>query len=252
MTISYSLWITRGHLFVDVEGQNVLLDTGSHVSIGRSPNMKFAGCQYALVPSYECVRLEPLSDFIGQRVDVLMGMDILGKHNFLIDIESSMLTVSDEAPEASGIVLPLKLYFGVPGTQVKVAGFDIQAIIDTGAWLSYTGGEYVRGCQKLCSKQDYYPAIGDFETDVYKLPLAIGGEELEMPFGVLPPLLSAGLAPLGVECLIGPELFERFNVWFLMPAAKLILQDRASSSGYFNDSLRAGGPSIIQADGRTI
>jgi hypothetical protein len=67
-----------GHLFVEMEGNWWLFDTGAPTSFGNARNLTIAGKQFALSSSYMGLSATTLSQFVGVECLGLLGADILG------------------------------------------------------------------------------------------------------------------------------------------------------------------------------
>ena len=86
-------------------------------------------------------------------------------------------------------------------------------MLDTGARISYMLPGLVQG-PPVGREQDFHPAVGRFETDVYVVDVEFAGLRFRGRFGVLPDALHALLAAAGAEWVVGTELLAQFPFVF--------------------------------------
>ena len=83
------------------------------------------------------------------------------------------------------------------------------AFLDTGARLSYIDPAAVTG-RPVDREKDFFPLVGEFETDVYETEIELADLRLRGRFGVLPQALQQSMAALGAQWVIGSELLQQF------------------------------------------
>lgn len=180
--------IIHDHMLVERAGRLAILDTG--------------------VPeSMDCPEL--VSEVLGVTVDRLIGCAELAEAPLQIDWPGRRI-VHGASPSPDQTLVPLtRAAFGIPLIPVQTPLGRVDAVLDTGAALSYAPPEAVRGLDPVRETDDFLPGLGSFTVDVYRLDVSVGGIPLEVEFGVMPPLLRMALSLL---CpggwIIGSALFR--------------------------------------------
>jgi hypothetical protein len=192
---------------VDMPGGLTLLDTGSPVSI-EAPGF--------------------LTEYIGEEVARLMGMDEL-QGRLLIDGLRRRVTFG--APAAAGHRTQLRRGpGGLPLVRVRIGARHAQAVLDTGAQLSYAPADVVAGGSAPERRRDFLPGFGTFETDTAILPVRVGTWVVPLRCGVLPPMIAGMLGLMDLEpWIVGSELFLGRSVQLDMDAGTLTLLERAAA-----------------------
>lgn len=207
---NYTYQRIHGHIIVNVAGRPCVLDTGSPFSLGFYP-ISIAGKEFPVHENYLDVTCEYLSREIGTNVEGLIGANIVREFTLGIYPNEQMVQFQD-TPAFGNIVLPIDNHLGVPIIKLEVNGRVISAFFDTGAPMSYLLPEALAGLEPDCTHEDFYPLVGNFLTQVYRLPYTIGGEAGEMRFGRLPDELRSMLEGGEVQGIIGTELLKRFGL----------------------------------------
>ena len=96
------LILKNGHLFVELEGNLWLFDTGAPKSFGAFTSIKVAGDQFRLDTSYFGSTSTTLSRFVGIPCVGLLGADVLGHFDHVLDTIIGKLTISASELEHSG------------------------------------------------------------------------------------------------------------------------------------------------------
>ncbi len=206
----------EGHLFVELEGKPWLLDTGSPVSFGEGDRVVLAGREFPLEEEgFLGLTVSSLAEFTGVACAGLLGGDVLGEFDHLVDVPGGRHVVSAEELDAPGTDLPLDEMMGVPIVPVTVAGRECGAFFDTGAQLSYWQGDGLESFPAQGSVEDFYPGVGRFTTETYRVEFRLGGLPFSLRCGRLPGLLGATLLVAGVEAIVGNEVLrDRPVAWF--------------------------------------
>jgi len=113
---------------------------------------------------------------------------------------------------------------GVPIANVMIGNTRCEAFIDTGARLSYVAKSFVASYSPCGVEKDFYPGMGEFETQVYEVPFQIGSKQIMLRCGVLPVLLEKALFITGKLGIIGTEIFEKFEVHLALPENGMYLE----------------------------
>lgn len=169
-----------GHILVSLAGRNMLIDTGSPVTIGEVP-------------------------------DLLLGTDGLSRYDLEIDPAERVVRVGADL-EPRGDMLSIELVMGVPQVEVRLDGRDAMAFFDTGAKLSYVEEELVNAREPVDRRSDFYPLLRPFEADIYRVPLGIGPHEWTVEAGTLPETLEVMLTMTDTQAVVGTQILDRFRM----------------------------------------
>ena len=219
----YELQMVNGHLITRIEGHSILIDTGIPVSLGKLPEFYFLNEVHALSQGYLGVKLEYLEKMVGAPIDILLGTDILKKYCLTIDLQGNRITFSSRPIFRPINQVPMTTLMGAPIASFSVAGSDQQMFVDTGARLSYVDKKVVANYSPIGKESDFYPGIGEFETDVYEVPFQLGDMRFQLHCGVLPEILETALFVTGKRGLVGSELFEKCMVCLAFPEQAILL-----------------------------
>jgi hypothetical protein len=205
------LVVREGHIFIrGGHGRLALLDTGSPVSIGRGAEYTVAGRSFNPSSAMQAV-LDTAGNHIGRRVEWLFGHDFFAENRVVIDWPGKKAHIlRPDTPAPSGVSIPIELVMGVPVVTGHSSHGVVRAILDSGASLSYVPAEVVRNLAPTGRRKDFYPGLGEFETDVWRLRVEIGGQRLAISAGVLPPMLQMmfGLLLGRDGWIIGSDFFR--------------------------------------------
>ncbi|MEO6042489.1 MAG: hypothetical protein ABIQ47_01045, partial [Tepidiformaceae bacterium] len=153
--------------------------------------------------------------WVGSPIDVLLGMDVLGRFEFGLDLRAGHLVIArPRTIRWRGARLPLEPLAGVPSVTAVINGKSVRAFVDTGARLSYGSSALATGVAPGRSERDFYPGIGVFDTEVRELPLEIAGQHLQLEFGTLPAALAGLLGATGVDAILGADILRTHRVAF--------------------------------------
>jgi hypothetical protein len=199
----------NGHIILPFEGKRLLIDTGSPISIG-SGSLDFLGREYQLHKPVQGASPEALSEFIGTKIDGLVGLDILHNHDLRLDW--STLEFDPEENEV-GEILPLSFgNFGLPAIPLEVNSHTVEAIFDTGAQISYINKSVTAGECSVGEFCDFHHTVGEFTTTLYRLATKLGEQLLTLDYGLLPASVYGGnLDILGTEVLKHFPVTLRFS-----------------------------------------
>ena len=113
---------------------------------------------------------------------------------------------------------------GVPIANNMIGNTNCEAFLDTGAKLSYVAKSLISSYSPCGVEKDFYPGMGEFETQVYQVPFQIGRNKVTLRCGVLPGLLEKALFITGKLGIIGTEIFEKFEVHLALPEHGMYLE----------------------------
>ena len=170
------------------------------------------------------VNLEEISKYIGTRLDLLLGADILLKYRVLLDLPNNLIQFSLPDRPGRGSHVALRMLAGVPIAACLANGKEIQAVFDTGSQFCYVHKSLIQGQVSIGKEKDFYPGLGEFETDMYQVPFNIGGNAVNLRCGVLPAMLESALGVTGAHGILGVELMQKFSIWLNLHDREMILR----------------------------
>lgn len=215
-------WVD-GHVIVEEDGVRVLVDTGLPHSVGTLRNWSFQGVPVALRPSAQGATAEGVSRHLDTRIDVLLGMDFLGKRTVQVDVpgrEFRLLHTTETLP--TGRAVPLKLVGGVPTVPVMVGEEELRAVLRTGSKLSYLTDDLIRNHTTVGRTRDFHPVTGAFQSDLRLVSARLGVVKATLRCGILPPMVEAGLRTQGLRGIVGNDLLEQYVATFVMPGQVIL------------------------------
>ena len=203
-----------GHLFIELSSELWVFDTGAPNSFGTSPNPTIAGEQFNLSTSYLGLDAELLSQFVGVTCAGLLGADVLGRFDHIVDIPRGALTMSTDELSHSGQTVPLDEFMGIPIVTARIGDQDYRMFFDTGAQVSYFQDDLLATFPPSGVVSDFYPGVGQFETDTFMVPFALGEEAFSLRCGQLPDLLDMTLQMASVKGIVGNAILRDRTVGY--------------------------------------
>jgi hypothetical protein len=183
--MKYELEVIKGVPVINADDKKLLIDTGSPMSLATGGSVGLTGNEFQVHTNLPGVSLESISKSLGSRIDGLIGMDIL--QDFAITLDYANRYVEFDADEFEGDEVDLKLVMTMPIIEISVNGKNEEVIFDTGADLSYILNTSQYSDFKTDEQyDDFNPAVGDFTTPVYVIPVNFeNGEKFDVRFGSL-------------------------------------------------------------------
>lgn len=200
------------HIILQFEEQVILIDTGAPSTIHRSNKLTFLGIDYVVTSNYMGLTIQSISDLLGMEITTLMGADILSKYCVQIDYNNCQIAFSNDSIAMEGEEIIMETFMGIPVLQIKVGESCSKMFLDTGAKLSYLNQAQTVGLEHVGQEQDFYPGLGNFNTDCYQTVAHVGKSSFNVKFGVLPTLLQTTLMMAGTQGILGSDFFTAFNV----------------------------------------
>jgi Ca-activated chloride channel family protein len=220
----FKLQMVNGHLVTQIEGSSVLIDTGIPISLGEISQWHFLNEVHTLSPEYMGVTLDYISKMVGTRVDILLGADILKQLYVLIDLKENRITCSKQTFLKAENKIPMINFMGVPIAKLLVGENESEVFIDTGAKLSYVSHTIAAGYTPIGKEKDFYPGLGEFETEIFRIPFQIGRIKFDLRCGILPGLLEKAVLVTGKSGIVGSELYQKFQVELAFPEDVMYLK----------------------------
>ena len=215
MRTTFNIDMFDGHLIIEVDGQKVLVDTGSPVTFGKPNHLTFMGEEYQCPYSVPGIgSIDTIVEMVKYPVDVLMGLDVIKNYYVLVDYQQQQITFSTEPIEfESAVSAPISTVMGCPCVELAAKGKNVKMAVDTGARISYIDKALTEGENAEETRDDFSPMLGgNFQTPIFSMEASIGETSFPVKFGVLPTLYAAYLQRGGIYGVIGYDLFNAFPV----------------------------------------
>jgi len=225
---TYPICFHEGYLLLENGADRLLLDTGSPFSFGKSTEI--AGEFRSFI---EDQTADEVSRHLGTKVAGLIGMDVVGGHDLLIDLPNRRVVFDPyREPESAASPRMDRMIGGIPTIPVSI-GKDSRArsfFFDTGAPISYLAPELASSFPTHRTGNDFHLSCGDFTTPIRWVPLVLDGLELTIEMGILPERLAFLAHTLtGRPGCIGLSLFRNRPI-LLSPARELMIIGREDAA----------------------
>ncbi len=223
MPTTHILKLQAGHLYVSIDSHDWLLDTGEPMTFGNIESLCIERVEFDIPDSYMGLNAVKLSEFVGHSTAGIIGADILKKFNILIDMKDEQATFAIDEIVLTGNTLEIDEYMGIPIVLAKIGGTDRRMFFDTGAQISYFQDESLNTFPSVGAVTDFYPGVGQFQTETYMVDATIGTEQHKLRCGSLPELLGMTLMIAGTEGIIGNEILNNRVVGYFPNHQQLVL-----------------------------
>lgn len=224
MKETFKINLVDGHLLISDNGNTILVDTGSPLTIHKENSLAFLGRERRVHTSMSGNDVKAISSLAGIEFSTLLGMDIMSEYRVVFDYQNLELTFLDrEEPEMAGDVLPLYNVAGASVVDVEMNGRSLKMAVDTGAPLSYVDNFVTDRLEPCGEKEDFHPIAGRYVTKVYELEGAVGGKPFNGLYGNLPMKLGLPLNMFGINGVIGYDFFKSFKIELDFAAGRMIV-----------------------------
>jgi hypothetical protein len=205
------------HLFAEVEGELLLVDTGTPDSFsegrGRSivSGLRIENQRSSFVDAAEMQRRLKVP------VVGILGMDLMRRCDVVFDLPAGALTLTLAAQPQPEAAHALRSRMGVPVFDLPYedglgsSTTDIPVFLDSGARYSYLSPDRI-AATKLGRVEDYSPVLGPLVANLYRAShrahVVPGRFRVPMHFAEPPRALSTLMDLAGVEGILGVEAFD--------------------------------------------
>ena len=202
-----------GHVIIELNKLNYVVDTGSPISFGRGNRVIINGKNFPISNvSPNGLTADSISALSGLQVDGLIGMDILIRFDLRFTRHQVIFSDTPIRHGDTAITLPIvESLMGIPVITLNIGQKDRRIIFDSGAKLSYLSEDLLVGTP-FGQMEDFYHSIGTYKTDVYKIDVTINGKVEALTFGLLPPSIRMLLSATQTKGVIGTELLNKYSI----------------------------------------
>ena len=221
--MNYDFELVEDLMIANIGGQRLVIDTGAPVSFANTP-IDLMGQEHVVADNFMGHTVGYFADKLNTRLDGLLAADLMNEYDVCIDYKSCTISFFEEPVETDLVGHDLQSVMGLPYlVDIECEGFTSTCYLDTGASVSYLELPEGYGFELLGHFDDFNPVFGEFSTDLYACDLSLGGRMFPAKVGQLPETASALLGMMGVEGIIGSDLFKTYRVTISARRHKLFL-----------------------------
>ncbi|MBV1756487.1 MAG: hypothetical protein KMY55_01465 [Dethiosulfatibacter sp.] len=208
--------------YIDCPEGCFIIDTGSPMSFGEVSSVTIKGRRHRIGQSPIMVDVQ---NNLGRQIKGIIGTDILKDYDieirfdrrenrFLVDLELYNLERRNRWDYTYIDAKSMKNKMGVPVITINIKEKTHQFFLDTGSTITYMRNSIIDTNNYCGSKNDFYPLLGSFKTDLFRSNVSIDGSEYELEVGALPSLLNL-LLPSDIDGIIGSDLIKQATLKIL-------------------------------------
>ena len=202
----FELKLLQKHLYLSLEDQLWLFDTGAPQSFGEGGKLVILEKEFPIATSFMGLDANKVSEHAGVEMQGLLGADIINHFDYRIDVQNESIEISEDSIEMGQSPLQINEFTGIPILTAEIGGAEYSMFFDSGAQYSYFQGDGLSSFPALGTVADFYPGVGPFETDTFSVPMKIGSVDISTQCGKLPDLLAMTLSMADTSGIIGNEL----------------------------------------------
>ena len=210
---TFNLEFNDNHPLISADGNHMLVDTGSPVTIHLEDSLWFAERDHRTMRKMMGLDIHTLRT--STRIDALttlLGMDLISRYQVLFDYRQMSLKFEEDPFDFVGVDVTAGHYMSIPLVIAEVAGSKRKMFLDSGAKLSYLRKSITEDKEPIGMEEDFYPGHGRFQTAVFELAGRAGNLEFTAKYGNLPVNLQPLLAMANADGILGYDFFEQFKV----------------------------------------
>lgn len=211
--------LIKGHFIVTDNGKRALIDTGCPFIINdENKQSKPMGELY----------LNDARRNVDPTIDEFRGLEYFAQRKVLFDYRKAAVVIADQGDEVDP-VHPVAEFpiTGLPDRIVisaVIGGVKRNLIFDSGASIANYLTESIAKTGTSCGTvKDFHPQKGKYTVNLFSLPVEVGGETVDIPFGVQPADIDRDVQMSGAVGVIGIGLYERFQVLVDCPNQRIVL-----------------------------
>lgn len=111
---------------------------------------------------------------------------------------------------------------GIPILSAQIGSSDYRMFFDTGAQISYLQDDSLAGFPAAGQVTDFYPGVGQFQTETHTVDVRVGASSLSVRCGSLPGLPGMTLMMAGTQGILGNQILHGRKVGYF-PRRKLLI-----------------------------
>ena len=208
----FQITLFKGHPIIK-DGENIILiDTGAPSTIHASDSLTFCSVNHSCITNYMGLTVSKISEMLGIEITTLLGVDILSDYKILFDYKNEVIEFHKQEIDFDGTEIGISNFMGIPIIELTIESQSLKFILDTGAKLSYLSDSITNNYTSIGTDEDFYPGVGIFETECFKISTSYADNHFIVRYGNLPTLLQMTLKLGGIDGIIGFDFFNNFKV----------------------------------------
>ena len=211
--------LVKDHFIINDDGKRALIDTGCPFVINdENKKSKPMGELY----------LQDARRNVDPAISEFCGLEYFAQRKVLFDYKRAAVIVTDQGDDVS-VVHPIAEFAisGLPNRIVfnaVINGKSRNLIFDTGASIANYITEHIATTGVPCgTTEDFHPQMGKYTVDLFSLPVKIGNENVDIPFGIQPELVEPHVRAAGAVGVIGVGLYKNYQVLVDCANRRLVL-----------------------------
>lgn len=211
--------LVKDHFIITDNGRRALIDTGCPFIINdENKQSKPMGELY----------LNDARRNVDPAIDEFRGLEYFAQRKMLFDYRKAAVVVADKGDEVDPVHpvaefpisgLPIRIMFSA-----VIDGMSCKLIFDSGACIANYLTESIAKTGTPCGTvEDFHPQQGKYTVNLFSLPVEVGGETVDIPFGVQPADIDRDVQMSGAVGVIGIGLYKNFQVLVDLPNKRLVL-----------------------------
>ena len=211
--------LIKGHFIINDDDKRILIDTGCPFIINdENKQSKPMGELY----------LNDARRNVDPAIDEFRGLEYFAQRKVLFDYRKAVVVIADQGDEVDPVHpvaefpitgLPIRIMFSA-----VIDGVSRKLIFDSGACIANYLTESIAKTGTPCGTvEDFHPQKGKYTVNLFSLPVEVGGETVDIPFGVQPADIDRDVQMSGAVGVIGVGLYKNFQVLVDLPNKRLVL-----------------------------
>ena len=211
--------LVKDHFIIYDDSKRALIDTGCPFVINDgNKNSRPMGGLY----------LQDARNNVDPTISEFRGLEYFAQRKVLFDYRKAVIIVADQGDNVSVVHpvaefaisnLPYQIMFST-----VIGGESRNLIFDTGASIAnYITDSIARTGVPCGSTKDFLPQMGTYTVELFSLPVEIGDETVDIPFGIQPAPAEPHVRAAGAVGVIGVGLYKNFQVLIDCPNKRLVL-----------------------------
>ena len=211
--------LVKGHFIINDDGKRALVDTGCPYVINDGNKNS--------IPMGE-MYLQDARRNVDPAINEFRGLEYFARRKVLFDYRRAVIMVADQGDDIS-VVHPVAEFpiTGLPRRIVfsaVIGGESRNLVFDTGASIANYLTESIATKGTPCGTvEDFHPQMGKYPVELFSLPVEIGGETVDIPFGIQPDPVEPSVRAAGAVGVIGLGLYKNFQVLVDCENRRLVL-----------------------------
>ncbi len=211
--------LVKDHFIITDNGKRALVDTGCPFIINDGNKRH--------IPMGEGF-LQNARRNVDPAIDEFRGLEYIAQRKVLFDYKKAVVIIADQGDEVDPVHpvaefpitgLPIRIMFSA-----VIDGVSRKLIFDSGACIANYLTESIARTGTPCgTTEDFFPLKGKYPVDLFSHSMDIGGETVDIPFGIQPADIDRDVQMSGAIGVIGVGLYKNFQVLVDLPNKRLVL-----------------------------